>query len=78
MRHDRIKIDPDIMLGKPCIGGTRITVEQLLRELASGMSADDISEAHPHITPADVQAAQAYAADVLRQVWMTTQPAMLA
>lgn len=77
MRHERIKIDPAVMMGKPCIAGTRITVEHLLREFASGMNETEIVEAHPHLSPDDLRAAQAYAADVLRQVWLTTQPAIL-
>ncbi len=42
MRHERIKIDPAVMMGKPCIAGTRITVEHLLREFANGMTDADI------------------------------------
>ena len=75
MRHERIKIDPAVMMGKPCIVGTRITVEHLLREFANGMADADIIEAHPNLSLDDLQAAQAYAADVLRQIWLTTQPA---
>ena len=53
------------MLGKPCIKGTRITIEHILRQLAGGMPAEAIAGGHPRLTLEDVAAAQAYAADVL-------------
>ena len=65
MAHDRIMIDPAVMLGKPCIAGTRITVEHILRQLAGGMPATEIVRGHPRLKPDDIAAAQAYAADVL-------------
>jgi uncharacterized protein (DUF433 family) len=74
-KHSRISIDPAVMVGKPCIAGTRIPVEQILRELG-GMSMDDVLEAHPRLTLEDIHAALEYAADVIRQVWLTTQPAL--
>lgn len=70
-RHDRIAIDPAIMLGKPVIRGTRITVEQLLRELGAGMTADEILTAHPRLVPDDIRAAQAFAADWLAEETVT-------
>ena len=65
MIHERIVINPTIMFGKPVIKGTRITVEHILRKLAGGMSVQEILEDHPHLTPDDVYAAAAYAADHL-------------
>lgn len=65
MKYERIEIDPRIMIGKPCIKGTRITVEHILRQLAGGMTAAEIVRGHPRLAPADVAAAQEYAADVL-------------
>lgn len=67
MTHDRILIDPNIMFGKPVIKGTRITVELILRKLAGGMDVEAIMEDHPHLTPKDIYAAAAYAADYLAQ-----------
>ena len=64
-RHPRIAMDPRVMVGKPCIKGTRITVELVLRKLAGGMTPESIVENHPHLTPDDVRAAVAYAADVI-------------
>ena len=62
---DRIETDPNVMLGKPVIRGTRITVELLVRECAAGLTFDEIIENYPHITEADIRAALAYAADYL-------------
>ena len=67
MTHDRIEINPTIMFGKPVIRGTRITVEHILRKLAGGMTVDEIVTDHPHLTPDDVYAAAAFAADFLAQ-----------
>jgi uncharacterized protein (DUF433 family) len=65
MTHDRIHRDPNIMVGKPVIKGTRITVELLVRECAGGMSFAEIVDEYPRITEADIRAALAYAADYL-------------
>jgi uncharacterized protein (DUF433 family) len=62
---NRIEINPDIMLGKPVIRGTRITVELLLRKLSQGATEEDLLEAYPHITREDIKAAIAYAADTV-------------
>ena len=63
--QDRIAIDPKVMLGKPVIRGTRITVELILRKLAEGATRQDLLEAYPHLTNDDIQAAITYAADTL-------------
>ncbi len=62
---DRIIVDPDVMLGKPVIRGTRITVELILRKLGEGTSEADLLDAYPGLTQADIQAALVYAADSL-------------
>ncbi|MGH8865265.1 MAG: DUF433 domain-containing protein [Burkholderiales bacterium] len=62
---DRIEINPKIMLGKPVIRGTRITVELILRKLGEGATEQELVEAYPHLTKADIQAAAYYAADML-------------
>jgi uncharacterized protein (DUF433 family) len=62
---ERITVDPDIMLGKPFIKGTRITVELILRKLSEGMTIEDILIAYPHITKDDILAAISYSADVI-------------
>lgn len=63
--HPRIERNPNIMFGKPVVKGTRITVEQLLRKLAGGMSVDEILQDHPHLSREDILAAQKFAADYL-------------
>ena len=63
MQHPLIERNPQIMLGKPVIKGTRITVELIMRKLADGFTVTDILEMYPHLTMEQVQAAFAYAAD---------------
>jgi uncharacterized protein (DUF433 family) len=62
MMHDRIVSDPDVMMGKPAVRGTRITVELILRKLGNGQTVDELIEDYPAITRADILAAQAFAA----------------
>jgi len=57
MTHSRISADPAIMLGKPCIKGTRITVELILRKLGAGRSFADLLEAYPQLAEEDLRAA---------------------
>jgi uncharacterized protein (DUF433 family) len=61
-----ITADPRIMMGKPVIAGTRITVEHILEELAAGSTVEELLDAHPRLTREDVQAALAYAVELLR------------
>ena len=63
--HERIVSDPDIMMGKPTIKGTRITVELILTKLGEGMTVAELLEAYPHLTSEDVRAALSFAADYL-------------
>lgn len=65
MKHERISVDPRVLGGKPCIKGTRISVEHILRELGAGLPFDELLKVHPHITREDVLAALDYAADSL-------------
>lgn len=65
MRHARIEINPAIMDGKPVIRGTRVPVELVLRELGAGLTPEAIMAEHPRLTPDDIRAAQAFAADYL-------------
>jgi uncharacterized protein (DUF433 family) len=62
----KVVCDPNVMLGKPVIAGTRITVELILEKLAAGETTEQILEAHPRLTPEAIRAALTYAADVLR------------
>jgi uncharacterized protein (DUF433 family) len=58
--------DPKIMLGKPVVAGTRITVELLLEKLAAGDSWEQIYRAFPHLPEGGISAAISYAAAVVR------------
>jgi uncharacterized protein (DUF433 family) len=62
---DRIEINPQVMLGKAVIRGTRITVELILRKLGEGASEADLLDAYPRLAREDIQAAIRYAADAL-------------
>lgn len=67
MSHDNhIVADPNVMMGKPVIRGTRITVEHVLEELAAGRAVEDLVASHPRLTSEGIRAALAYAAGVLR------------
>ena len=60
-----IESDPTIMMGKPVIKGTRITVELILEKLAAGETVQQILEAHPRLTEEAIRAALAFAAEAL-------------
>ena len=59
---ERIEINPQVMLGKPIIKGTRITVEIILRKLSQNISVDEILKDYPHLKVEDIRAALEYAA----------------
>ena len=63
--NDRIEINPDVMVGKPVIRGTRIPIELLLRKLSEGATAEDLLDAYPRLAPEDIKACLAYAADAI-------------
>ena len=65
MTHPRITADPAVMVGKPCIKDTRITVELILKWLAAGRSRAELIEAYPFIAEADVEAALTFAAEAV-------------
>lgn len=58
---DRITLDPEVMGGKPCIRGLRMTVGTILGLLAAGRTEDEILEAYPYLEREDVRAALSYA-----------------
>jgi uncharacterized protein (DUF433 family) len=66
MRESLIVSDPKIMMGKPTVAGTRITVELILEKLAAGETMEQVLSEHPHLTPEGVRAALAFAAEALR------------
>ena len=61
----RIVSDPAILGGKPCVKGTRISVEMILEWVASGASRDDIVKSYPQLTADDVEEALNFAAQSL-------------
>ncbi len=63
--RDRISTNPKVMLGKPVIKGTRITVELILRKLAEGSSFENLLEGYPNISKYDILAALEYSAEVI-------------
>lgn len=66
---DRITIDPEICLGQPTIRGMRITVSVVLKQVAAGMSAQEILEAYPELEQEDISQALHYAA------WLSSEKA---
>ena len=59
--EEYIEVNPKVMLGKPIIKGTRITVELILEKTTYGYGVDDILRAYPHLKREQVLAAYAYA-----------------
>ena len=63
----RITIDPKVLIGKPVIRGTRLSVEFIVDLLAAGWTHEQILESYPHITEQDIRACLAYAAELLHE-----------
>lgn len=66
MPGETIVSDPEFMMGKPAIAGTRITVELILEKLAAGETFEQLLAAHPRLTRTGIQAALDFAAQALR------------
>jgi uncharacterized protein (DUF433 family) len=66
MKNTLVISDPDVMMGKPIIQGTRITVESILERLGAGESVEDLLDAFPRLTVEAIRAAQAFGAEALR------------
>jgi len=64
---DRITINHEVMVGKPTIRGLRISVEQILKALAGGVSSQELLENYPELEPEDIQAALLYAAELVSE-----------
>ncbi len=72
MKHlERISMDPEVMGGKPCIRGTRVTVGTLVGLFAAGRSAEEILDAYPYVNAEDLRAALSYAAWRSEEVELT-------
>jgi uncharacterized protein (DUF433 family) len=65
--HDHISTDPKIMFGKPCIKGTRITVDLIVEKIGHGQTVDQILDSYPHLTKEQIQACLLYAAETIRK-----------
>ena len=65
--RNHIVSDPEILVGKPVVKGTRISVELILGWLGNGWTFEQILESYPHITRTDIQAALAFAAERLHE-----------
>lgn len=63
--REQITCNPDILLGKPVIRGTRISVELILKKLSEGMRVEELLEAYPSLNRDHVMAALSYSADVI-------------
>jgi uncharacterized protein (DUF433 family) len=66
MPSSLITSDPQVMMGKPVIAGTRITVELILEKLGAGETVEQLLHSHPRLTPEAIQAALSFAAQALR------------
>lgn len=66
MQEAMIELNPQVMMGKPVVKGTRITVELILEKLGAGETIEQLLEAHPHLTREGVLAAIRYGVEVLR------------
>ena len=73
--RERITVDPDVLVGKPVIRGTRISVEQVIDLLARGYTKEQILEQYDHLAPADIQACLAYVSEILRSEKVYAIPA---
>ena len=61
-----ITSSPDILFGKPCVSGTRISVELILEKLSAGETVDQILDAHPRLTLEGIKSALSFAANALK------------
>lgn len=66
MNENYVVSNPEIMMGKPVIAGTRITVELILEKLSAGESVEQIIKEHPHLNAEAIKAALAFAAQALK------------
>ena len=64
---NRITVNPDVMVGKPTIRGLRITVQQILKALAGGVTVEELLEDYPELEREDIQAALIYASELVNE-----------
>ncbi|HEX6200975.1 MAG TPA: DUF433 domain-containing protein [Thermoanaerobaculia bacterium] len=63
--HQHIEINPDVLVGKPVVKGTRISVELVLQMIGAGVPEAEILNNYPSLRPEDLRACVAYAADLV-------------
>ncbi len=63
--RERITVDPEVLVGKPVVKGTRISVELIVDLLAAGWTPEQILDSYPNLTLADIRACLAYAGELL-------------
>lgn len=68
--QDKIVIDPNLRHGDACIKGTRIAVTMIVGSLADGLTEEEILAAYPQLKTGHIQAALAYAADIMRDEYL--------
>jgi uncharacterized protein (DUF433 family) len=73
--HDRIAANRDVMVGKPVVKGTRITVEAVLEFLAGSYNLEELYEAYPRLTREDLTACLLYARDAVHREWQSSPQA---
>jgi len=73
--RERITVDPQILVGKPVVKGTRIAVEFVIDLLAKGWTTEQVLKEYDHLTPEDIQACLAYASETLtsERVYVTPE-----
>jgi uncharacterized protein (DUF433 family) len=64
---NRITVDPEVLRGKPIIRGLRISVDQILKALAGGVTIEELLKDYPELEREDIQAALLYAADIVNE-----------
>ena len=64
---NRITVNPEVMVGKPTIRGLRITVEQILKALAGGVTVEELLEDYSELEREDIQAALMYASELVNE-----------
>ena len=71
--QERITVDPDVLVGKPIIKGTRVSVEFVIDLLARGWTTEQILKEYDHLKAEDIQACLAYASEMLKteRVYLT-------
>lgn len=72
--EDRIVADPEVLVGKPTIRGTRLSVDFLLERLADGWTSEQLLENYPRLTREDLQAVFAYASESLKDGLFSPAP----